>query len=57
MPPPGGAPLKPDVTITVHFRWWLMPYLRLLAMACQVSGREPDWNLLARIVERGTVVR
>lgn len=48
--------MKAELELTVRFAWWLEPYLYALAMCCALMRREPDWGLIARVIERAVLL-
>ena len=45
------------IRFSVSLRWWFKPYLWGLATVAYLSGAEPDWNKVKRMVRRAVVVR
>ena len=43
-------------TATVHFVWWVRPYLAALEFFCGLSGGTPDLERLTKVLERGARV-
>jgi len=39
-----------NMTVSIKFAWWVMPYLRMHALFCRVTGKKPDLDKLCRLV-------
>lgn len=44
---------KTLLTLSVRFAWWVNPYLYGVRLCCILTGLEPDYERVARVVERG----
>ncbi len=41
------------LTVTIRFRWWLLPYLHTVIFFCKLFNCEPNYDRLHYWVERG----
>lgn len=41
-----------EYRITVHFAWWLSPYLRSVALFALLTGMQPDYDKVERMIRR-----
>ena len=42
------------LTLTVHFKWWVKPYINSLILFCNTTGLEPDLDKVTDfIVSKG----
>jgi hypothetical protein len=41
------------VTISVHFAWWLKPYLAGVRMMCLLTGMQPDIDKVVAVMHKG----
>ena len=46
-----------EVKIKIGFAWWLRPWLFGLEIACRLTGGEPDWQKVDRMVNRALRLR
>lgn len=44
-------------TLTVCFRFWLIPYINTLLWLCDLMGTEPDWDKLGKIIDKGIYIK
>jgi hypothetical protein len=44
---------KTVLTMRVRFAWWVTPYLAGVRLCCMLTGREPDYQRVARAVNLG----
>lgn len=40
------------LTIKVTLAWWLPLYIRGVAIACALTGLEPDWGKVERVIHK-----
>lgn len=40
------------IAIKVTLAWWLPLYVRGVALMCALTGLEPDWDRVQRVVKR-----
>lgn len=40
------------ITVRVRFAWWLWPYLRSVALFAWMTGLEPDFDKVERMIRR-----
>ncbi|MDQ1924559.1 hypothetical protein [Massilia pseudoviolaceinigra] len=45
------------ISLKVHKAWWLMPYLRALALFHALTRTEPNWARIKRLINKGVTVR
>ena len=45
------------LTVKVKVAWWLRPYLSVLSFFCLLTGAEPNWAKLSRVVDRAVKLR
>jgi hypothetical protein len=45
------------LTVTVHLRWWVIPYMRTVAMLCILFHAQPNWNRVTYWLMRGLYVK
>lgn len=45
------------IRLTVSFAWWLQPYLHGVILTSTVTGLEPDWDKVYRLVIRAVRLR
>ena len=45
------------LTLSVRFAWWVLPYLYGMRLCCMLTGAEPDFQRVARVVERGMRIK
>ena len=48
---------KTILTLSVRFAWWVFPYLCGVRLRSLLTGREPNYQRVARIVERGMRIK
>ena len=41
------------VELTVKVSWWVVPYIQSVALFCQMTGLQPDFEKVKRTVLRG----
>lgn len=44
------------VSMRIRLAWWLQAYLGSVALMSRMTGLEPDWGKMARIVASGVRV-
>lgn len=42
-----------QITVTVRASWWLRLYLSGVVLCAQMTGLEPDWQKVQKVVRRG----
>lgn len=47
---------RATVTIRIRVAWWLRAYLGSVALFSTLTDMVPDWDKVARMVERGVKV-
>ena len=45
------------LSLSVHVAWWVIPYIRSLALVCWLTGMEPDMGRVERVLSRGIGIR
>lgn len=45
------------LTLSVRFAWRVLPYLYGTRLCCMLTGAEPDFQRVARVVERGMRIK
>lgn len=43
-------------SLNVRVAWWLMPYLRTLAILCKLTGMRPNMNRVNRLIDKAITV-
>lgn len=46
-----------NMKISVKRAWWLTPYFYGLATVAAITGREPDWGKVGRMIDRGITAK
>lgn len=44
------------IEFKVSFKWWIKPYLYILGFFCELYQREPDYEKVKKILEKGTIL-
>ncbi|MFB9242375.1 hypothetical protein IV454_16315 [Massilia antarctica] len=44
------------ISLKVRKAWWLMPYLRALALFHVLTCTEPNWARIKRLIRKGVTV-
>lgn len=44
------------VRVSIRVRWWLRCYLAAVMRFARVTGVEPDWMRVERVIQRGLVL-
>lgn len=44
------------ITVKIKIRWWVPVYVETLIFFCKLFRTEPDYNRVARVLERGVFV-
>ncbi|KCB33752.1 hypothetical protein L541_4888 [Bordetella hinzii CA90 BAL1384] len=44
-------------SLRVRFSWWVNPYLAGVRLFAIMTGREPNYQRVARVVERGIYIK
>jgi len=48
---------KVVLTLIVRSAWWVLPYLYGIRLRCMLTGAEPNYQRVARVVERGMRIK
>lgn len=40
------------LNVRIRFAWWFKPYVYGLAAMAAITGREPDWTRVNRVIDR-----
>lgn len=44
------------IEFKVSFKWWVIPYIYAIGLFCWFFKREPDFNKLEKLIEKGTIL-
>lgn len=47
----------PSIQIDVTFAWWLQPWIKAVVFFAVVTGSEPDWAKVQRMVTRAMRIK
>lgn len=48
---------REQVKLKITLAWWLPLYVKVLTLACMLTGLEPDWDKVERTVKRAVRMR
>lgn len=51
------ARLAPTINIEITFAWWMRPYLYGVITMVLLTGREPDYNKVEKMIRRAVRMR